>query len=102
MDENPLKPLIPARLEPGDTIGIVAPASPFDLEKFNQGINVLESMGFQTFFFDDLFIRNGYLAGSDSHRADQVNRLFADNHIKAIICARGGFGSIRMLSYLDF
>ncbi len=95
-------PLMPARLMPGDTIGIVAPASSFDMEKFYSGITVLESMGFRTSVPDDLFIKNGYLAGPDAHRANLVNRFFADRRIKAIVCARGGYGSIRILSLLDF
>ncbi|HPA15583.1 MAG TPA: LD-carboxypeptidase [Desulfobacterales bacterium] len=94
--------LIPPRLHSGDTIGIAAPASPFDRNRFDQGVGVLESMGFRTFVPDDLFKKNGYLAGTDSHRADLVNRLFADSSIQAIACARGGFGSLRMLSLLDF
>ncbi|MES0445061.1 MAG: LD-carboxypeptidase [Desulfobacterales bacterium] len=96
------KLLRPARLIRGDTIGIVAPASPFDKVKFNQGIVALESMGFRTSVSDDLFITNGYLAGTDRHRANMVNRLFADKTIKAVVCAKGGFGSLRMLSLLDF
>ena len=96
------KLLRPARLIRGDTIGIVAPASPFDKVKFNQGIAALESMGFRTSVSDDLFITNGYLAGTDRHRANMVNRLFADKTIKAVVCAKGGFGSLRMLSLLDF
>ena len=94
--------LVPARLKPGDTIGIVAPAGPFDTEKFYRGLEVLEAMGFQTSFSDDLFIKKGYLAGSDTHRAELVNRFFADKKIKAIVCARGGFGSLRILPLLDY
>jgi muramoyltetrapeptide carboxypeptidase len=94
--------LLPPRLRPGDTIGIAAPASPFDRSKFDEGVGILESMGFRTFVPDDLFKKEGYLAGPDFHRAGIVNRLFADPSIKAIACARGGFGSLRMLSSLDF
>lgn len=94
--------LIPSRLMRGDTIGIVAPASPFDKDKFFRGIAVLESMGFRASFDDDIFIKNGYLAGTDAQRAGQVNRLFSDRNIKAILCAKGGFGAMRMLSLLDF
>jgi len=92
----------PPRLKPGDTIGIVAPAGPFDPEKFIKGKSVLESMGFQTFFDDDIFQKHGFLAGTDIHRADQVNRLFAEPTVQAIFCARGGYGSMRILSLLDF
>jgi len=94
--------LVPARLKQGDTIGIVAPAGPFNTDKFYRGLEVLESMGFRTSVSDDLFIKKGYLAGPDAHRAELVNKFFADNKIKAIVCARGGFGSLRILPLLDY
>ncbi len=97
-----LKNLKPPRLKQGDTIGIVAPASHFDLEKFNKGIDLLESMGFNTSVPEKLFNKKGYFAGSDLERAEMVNRYFADTTIKAIMCARGGYGSIRILSLLDY
>ena len=49
-----------------------------------------------------LFEQDNYLAGSDRHRAEQLNRLFSDDSIQAIICARGGYGTLRILSELDF
>lgn len=99
---NDNKSVRPPRLKPGDTIGIVAPAGPFDPEKFMKGKTVLESMGFQTFFDEGIFQKNGFLAGTDIQRADQVNRLFADPSVQAVVCARGGYGSMRILSLLDF
>jgi len=102
MKERKIKTLKPPRLRRGDTIGIVAPASHFDLEKFNKGIAVLESMGFNISVPERLFNKKGYFAGSDLERAEMVNRYFADPTIKAIMCARGGYGSIRILSLLDY
>ena len=102
MDILKTTPIRPPRLEPGDTIGIVAPASPFDADLFDEGIKTLESMGYRTYVPDDLFERNGYLAGSDEHRIDIFHRLWADLKIKAIVCARGGYGSMRLLPFLDF
>ena len=93
---------MPERLRPGDRIGIIAPASPFDGGPFEQGVTVLESLGFDVFVSRDLFMKDGYLAGPDMHRADLVNRLFSDETIDGIFCARGGFGSMRMLEHLDF
>jgi len=97
-----LKSVLPARLIPGDTIAIAAPASHFDKEKFYRGITVLEEMGFRPFVPYDLFQKDSYLAGSDFHRAALLNRLFADKAIKGILCARGGFGSMKILSLLNF
>ena len=102
MDPENLKPIRPPRLKPGDTVGIVAPASTFDRDIFNQGLNILEAMGFRTFVPDEIFEKNRYLAGSDSQRAQWVNQLFKDPDVQAIVCARGGFGCLRMLPLVDF
>lgn len=97
------KPLtIPPRLKVGDTIGIVAPAGPFDRDKFDLGIQILKRMGFEVFIPERLFESKGYLAGPDLHRAALVNQLFADASINAIMCARGGYGSMRLLPLLDY
>lgn len=92
----------PPRLKPGDTIGVVAPAGAFDREIFAQGLSTLQSMGFQTRVPDEVYEKTGYLAGSDAQRARLVNRLFKDPDIQAIVCARGGFGCLRMLPQVDF
>ena len=95
-------PRLPPRLRPGDTIGIAAPASHFKQEAFELGLQKLQSMGFKTHIPEGLFKKSDYLAGGDEHRADLLNRLFGDRKIKGIICARGGYGSLRILNYLDF
>ena len=59
-------------------------------------------MGYSPLITDDLFLKKGYLAGTDENRADMVNRLFADPNVKAIFSAKGGFGAMRILSLLDF
>ncbi|MBR9984894.1 MAG: LD-carboxypeptidase [Desulfosarcina sp.] len=95
------EPVLPPALKPGDTLGIVAPASPFDRESFDAGLRVLESMNFKLVIPESIFDQNGYLAGSDQQRADLLNRLFADPDIDGIICARGGYGAMRLLPLLD-
>jgi len=95
------EPVLPPALKPGDTLGIVAPASPFDRESFDAGLRVLESMDFNLVIPQSIFDKNGYLAGSDRHRADLLNQLFADPDIDGIICARGGYGAMRILPLLD-
>ena len=102
MNPDNHKLIHPPRLNPGETIGIVAPAGAFDREIFNQGLNTLKSMGFHTRVPDEIFDKTGYLAGSDAQRAELVNLLFKDPDVKAIICARGGFGCLRMLPLVDF
>ena len=102
MPEKPKIIKIPARLSPGDTIGIVAPAGAYDRETFARGVGYLKELGFKVFVPSGLLKANGYLAGPDLHRARFVNQLFADKHIDAIICARGGYGSLRILPLLDY
>jgi len=94
--------LIPARLKPGDKIGVVAPASPFDRKTFHRGIRVLENMGFAPYVPEGVFEKKGYLAGADDRRAERINSLFRDTTVRGIICARGGFGSLRLLALLDY
>jgi len=99
---NDIDKRIPIRLKPGDCIGIVAPASPFEETDFFNGIRILENMGFRVSFQKGIFARSGYLAGSDVDRAAQVNAAFADSAVQAIVCARGGYGSMQILPYLNY
>lgn len=92
----------PPRLLPGGTIGIAAPASPFDRVLFEQGMAVIESRGYQARCPAGVYARKRYLAGGDRQRAELLGRLFADPEVGAIICARGGFGSMRTLAHVDF
>lgn len=94
--------LIPSKLRPGDTIGIAAPASPFDPLKLERGIHILREMGFSVVTSDLIFEKTGYLAGSDRQRAAHLNRLFTDDAVDAVMCARGGYGSLRLLEFIDF
>lgn len=96
------KPLKPLRLGPGSVIGIAAPAGPFEPERLSRGVEVLRAMGFEVLVPDGLLAARGYLAGSDAHRAELLNRLFADPGIDAVMCARGGYGSLRILPLLDY
>ena len=99
---NDIDKRIPMRLKPGDCIGIVAPAGPFEETDFFNGIRILENMGFRVSFQKGIFARSGYLAGSDVDRAAQVNAAFADSAVQAIVCARGGYGSMQILPYLNY
>lgn len=94
-------PTLPRALKSGDTLGIVAPASPFDRKSFDAGTRVLDSMGFNLVMPQEIFHQKGYLAGSDRLRAELLTQLFADPDIDGIICARGGYGAMRILPLLD-
>lgn len=89
-------------LKPGDTIGVCAPSAQFDPQKFSTGIKLIQSMGYKVKIPKEIFEKKRYLAGDDVLRANIINQLFSDSDIKAIICARGGFGAMRLLDYLDW
>lgn len=97
-----MKTVKPRCLKPGDTIGIVAPSSPFSREAFEKGIAVIRGMGFETCLADRLFEQRGYLAGEDALRAAGLQRMFADEGVQGIVCVRGGFGALRLLARLDY
>jgi len=92
----------PKRLRPGSLVGVSSPAGSFEPDSLARGLGVLRGAGFRTLAPADLNTSDGYLAGSDVHRAETVNRLFRDERVDAVICARGGFGSMRILPHLDY
>jgi len=92
----------PPRLEPGDTIGIIAPAGPVDRDEIQPAINLLKERGYHPLLSLNLFKKKGYLAGRDEARLDDLHSMFSDNSVKAILCARGGFGTIRLLDRIDY
>lgn len=86
-----------ARLNPGDAVAVVAPAGPFDRAIFERGLAVL-STRYAPKISDTIYATERYLAGSDESRAADLQRAFNDDSIKAIIAARGGYGTLRLLN----
>lgn len=83
-------------------VRIVAPASPFPRDAFEHGLTVLrERFGLRPRFREDVFARTRYLAGDDARRAEEWREACADPDARAILCARGGYGSSRILPALD-
>jgi len=91
----------PPCLKIGDTIGIVAPAWSFDPENFKRGVEKLRRIGFRVKYDRSIFSKYWSMAGHDKERAEQINRMFADKQVKAIFCAKAGYGSARTIPYLD-
>jgi muramoyltetrapeptide carboxypeptidase len=86
----------------GDTVGIVAPASGFDEAKLEVGIAKLESLGYRVRLGQHIHQRaQQYFAGTPQQRADDLHAMFADPEVRAIVCARGGYGSQALLPLLD-
>lgn len=89
-------------LKPGDTIGVCAPSACFDIDTFNKGVQILKDLGFKIEIPEPIFEKKRYLAGDDIMRAQVIEQLFADPEVDGIICARGGFGALRMLNHMDW
>lgn len=93
----------PRKLEKGQTIGVIAPSSPpREAIQIDQWLARIEELGFHIKAGQHLYDRHGYLAGRDADRAADVNRMFVDETVDAIICLRSGYGSARTLPYLDY
>ncbi|MBI5582762.1 MAG: LD-carboxypeptidase [Deltaproteobacteria bacterium] len=102
MTPTSTKLIIPLFLEPGDTIGIPAPASLYDQDLFEKGVQVLEGWGFKTRTGRRRIRKKRFLAGSDPERAEELTGMFLDPDIKAVICARGGYGTMRLLEGFNY
>lgn len=99
--KNKKKSLLPQKLVPGDNVGVVAPAGPVDLEILKKGLACLENMGFKPILGKHVLARHRFCAGADHDRAKDLMVMFADRKIKAIVCARGGYGVNRVIPFLD-
>ena len=95
------RPRKPAALERGDIIGVVAPAWSFDPKNFKRGVDKLCKLGFKLKYSQSIFKKYWSMAGFDRERAREINRMFADKKVKAILCAKAGYGSMRTIPYLD-
>ena len=91
----------PAALRSGDTIGIVAPASGFRRDDFEAGCAELLRLGYQPFYLPSIFDRQRYFAGSVERRVGELHQMFTRPQVKAIVCARGGYGCNYLLPHLD-
>ena len=92
----------PKKLEIGDTIGIVAPASPADKDEIEKAYKKLTKMGFKVIVGKNCCDKNGYLAGEDEVRAENLISMFSNKDVDGIICLRGGYGTPRILDLLDY
>ncbi len=97
----PTELLRPAPLREGDTVGIVAPASGFRRDDFEAGCATLRRLGYKPFFFNSIFEREQYFAGSVERRVGELHEMFERPEVRAILCARGGYGCNYLLPQLD-
>ena len=95
--------LLPKAINKGDTVGLISPsAATSERIQFMFAQEALEALGFKVKLGTNLKNRRGHLAGTDEERAADLNGMFADPEVKAIICIRGGSGAARILPLIDY
>jgi muramoyltetrapeptide carboxypeptidase len=91
----------PRALQRGDRVAVIAPASPFAREEFAPGLDELRALGFEPVHDETVFDRLGYVAGTPESRASAFRSAWEDPSIAAVFTARGGYGSVQVLPFLD-
>ena len=92
----------PSKLQQGDQIGIISTARKINKKELVFAKNTLENWGLKVVFGDNLFQEHNQFAGTDKQRAADLQQMIDNPKIKAIICARGGYGTVRILDLVDF
>ncbi len=101
MASSNLQLVKPPALRPGDTVGIVAPASNIKRADLDAGCEALRRAGYIPFYFDSILEQDLYFAGSVDRRARELEEMFERDDVRAIVCARGGYGANYLLKELD-
>jgi muramoyltetrapeptide carboxypeptidase len=94
--------LKPRKLESGDKVAIVSPASAFSRDEFDKGVAEIRRLGFEPVFEQSVFAQhNGYLSGESRVRAEAFLNAWRDPSVRALIAVRGGYGSVHILPFLE-
>lgn len=101
MSTAPVQPVKPRLLRPGDTIGIVAPASNIKKSDLEAGCDALSRAGYKPVYLDTILDRDVFFAGSVQRRLRELEEMFERDDIRAVLCARGGYGANYLLPKLD-
>jgi muramoyltetrapeptide carboxypeptidase len=91
----------PPALKPGDTVGVIAPASNIKRDRLEAGLNRLRAMGYRTSVLPSIFDEDLYFAGSVERRTRELEEMFARPEVRAVVCARGGYGTNYLLEAID-
>jgi len=94
--------LKPPALQQGDRIGLIAPSSSFDEQRYENALKNIREAGFKVEEGRHLHQQKGYLAGPDRGRLEDIHRMFDSRRVKGIWCLRGGYGSTRLLEKIDY
>ena len=92
----------PKRLKVGDTLGVIAPSSALPEKTVTRAIENLTNLGFKIKLGKNVRAQNGYLAGTDAQRLEDLHWAFSDSEVDAVWCIRGGYGATRLLPNVDF
>ena len=92
----------PNKLKNGDTIAIIAPAGVVEKDKILNSVKYFESLGYKIKLGKNIFKSDRYLAGNDNDRLEDLHNAFEDKEVNAIFCARGGYGTIRLINKIDY
>lgn len=92
----------PKRLAKGDTIGVVGLADSTIIGEYKKGKRRLEGMGYRIREGRNLFKKHGCFCGTDEERLSDLHEMFADKKVNAVMCSRGGYGSSRLLPFVDY
>ncbi len=91
----------PPALHAGDTIGIVAPSSAVERDAIDAGCRRLRELGYKPFYLPSIFDHDIYFAGTVERRVHELHEMFARPEVRAVLCARGGYGCNYLLPHLD-
>jgi muramoyltetrapeptide carboxypeptidase len=94
--------ITPPFLKKGDKVGIIAPARKVTREEIQYAIETIKKWGLEVQLGRNLFCSYNQFAGTDDERADDLQQMLDDDTISAILCARGGYGTLRIIDRIDF
>ena len=98
---SPIARVRPPALRPGDTVGLVAPASNIKPELLEAGCRALRALGYKPFYFDSILEQDLYFADSVQRRVRELEEMFTRPEVRAVVCARGGYGANYLLDEVD-
>jgi muramoyltetrapeptide carboxypeptidase len=101
MSSSTISRIKPPALRPGDTVGIVAPASNLKPSELEAGCEGLRRAGYRPFYFDSILDQDLYFAGSVQRRVRELEEMFVRDDVRAVVCARGGYGANYLLPVLN-
>lgn len=102
-DKEDITMIKPRKLEKGDTIGVVSPASPSENKsEVTRAIETLESMGYKVKVGKNVNKTKGFVAASEDERAEDINTMFLDDCVDAVFVTQGGYGSAQLVDKIDY